>query len=130
MVSFEEIISREEKISIIGLGYVGISLAISFAQKVDVIGFDIDVNKINNYRNGIDLTKEVGNNALKNTTVFFTSDENKLRDAKFHIIAVPTPIYPNKLPNLKYIIEASKALGRNLSKDSIVVYESTVSRGY
>ena len=129
MVSFEEIISREEKISIIGLGYVGISLAISFAQKVDVIGFDIDVNKINNYRNGIDLTKEVGNNALKNTTVFFTSDENKLRDAKFHIIAVSTPIYPNKLPNLQYVIEASKTLGRNLSKDSIVVYESTVYPG-
>lgn len=129
MVSFEQIINKKEKISIIGLGYVGIPLAVSFAQNVDVIGFDIDVNKINNYRNGIDLTKEVGDDVLKNTTVFFTSDENKLRDAKFHIIAVSTPIYPNKLPNLQYVIEASKTLGRNLSKDSIVVYESTVYPG-
>jgi UDP-N-acetyl-D-galactosamine dehydrogenase len=129
MISFREIINREEKVSIIGLGYVGISLAVSFAQKVDVIGFDIDVNKINNYKNGIGLTKEFDDDVLRNTTVFFTSDENKLRDAKFHIIAVPTPIYPNKLPNLQYVIEASKTLGRNLSKDSIVVYESTVYPG-
>ncbi|MCF6465678.1 nucleotide sugar dehydrogenase [Clostridium sp. Cult2] len=129
MISFEQIINREEKISIIGLGYVGISLAVSFAQYANVIGFDIDVNKINNYKNGIDLTKQVGDDILNNTTVLFTSDENRLREAKFHIIAVPTPIYPNKLPNLKHVIEASKMLGRNLLKDSIVIYESTVYPG-
>lgn len=118
MISFKNIINKEEKISVIGLGYVGFPLALNFAKKAMVIGFDIDDNKIKKYKNKINL---------KN--IFFTSKENKLNEAKFHIIAVPTPVYQNKLPNLEYIKEASKILGRNLNKGSIVVYESTVYPG-
>ncbi len=129
MISYKQIVNQEEKIAVIGLGYVGIPLALSFAKKAKVIGFDIDNTKINNYKNGVDPTKEVGNNAIKETTVFFTSKEKNLKDAKFHIIAVPTPTYSNKLPNLEYIKEASKILGRNLIKGSIIVYESTVYPG-
>ena len=126
---YEKIKTKEEKIAVIGLGYVGLPLAISFARVADVIGFDISKEKINHYLNGIDVTKEVGNEALKQTTAFFTSDENDLRKAKFHIVAVPTPINNDKTPNLGPIISASEIVGRNLTEGSIVVYESTVYPG-
>ena len=126
---YEEIKNKNEKISIIGLGYVGLPLAISFSKVADVIAFDISKEKINYYLNGIDVTKEVGNEALKETTVIFTSDENDLRKAKFHIVAVPTPINNDKTPNLGPIISASEIVGRNLTEGSIVVYESTVYPG-
>lgn len=129
MISQEEIINKEEKISIIGLGYVGISLATSFSKIVDVIGFDIDIKKIEKYISDKDLTKEANDSALEGTTILFTTDELRLKDARFHIIAVPTPVYENNLPNLKYLIEASTILGRNLTEGSIVVYESTVYPG-
>ena len=104
-------------------------LAISFAKKVDVLGFDINEEKINLYNNGIDITNEVGNEELKNTNATFTNDETKLNNAIFHIVAVPTPINEDKTPNLYPVISASKTLGRNLKKGSIVVYESTVYPG-
>lgn len=129
MISYEQIVNKQESISIIGLGYVGISLAVSFAKLTSVIGFDIDNNKINQYKSGIDLTNQVGTDALKDTSILFTSDKSKLQDAKFHIIAVPTPVYKNNIPNLEYVVEASKVLGQNLKKDSIIVYESTVFPG-
>lgn len=129
MISCEQIVNREEKISIIGLGYVGFPLAVSFSKVANVIGFDIDSEKINNYENSVNFKTKTENNNFKKTTIFFTSDEKKLRDAKFHIIAVPTPIYSDKRPNLEYLIEASKILGRNLTKESIIVYESTVYPG-
>ncbi len=121
--------NRLEIISIIGLGYVGLPLAIAFAKKVEVIGFDNAKGKIEQYINGTDLTKEVGNDVLQSTSVFFTSHEKDLQKAKFHIVAVPTPINKDKTPNLSPIIEASKTVGRNLTKGSIVVYESTVYPG-
>jgi len=105
---YEKIANRQEKISLIGLGYVGMPVAVVFAKKTNVIGFDINKAKIELYKKGIDPTKEVGNEVIKNTTVDFTSDEARLKEAKFHIIAVPTP-------NL-----------RNLTKGSIVVCEPTV----
>lgn len=126
---YEEIKNKNEKISIIGLGYVGLPLAISFSKVADVIAFDISREKINYYLNGIDVTKEVGNEALKETTVIFTSNENDLKSAKFHIVAVPTPINNDKTPNLGPIISASEIVGRNLTEGSIVVYESTVYPG-
>ena len=126
---FERIKNKEEKVSVIGLGYVGLPLAVSFAKVTDVIGFDISKDKVKNYLNGIDVTKEVGNEALKETTALFTSNEEDLRKAKFHIVAVPTPINKDKTPNLNPIISASKTLGKNLAKGSIVVYESTVYPG-
>lgn len=126
---FEAIMKKQEKISVIGLGYVGLPLAVEFAKKFDVIGFDINTRKLEKYLNGNDVTNEVGDEAVKNTTAHFTSDESKLRDCKFHVVAVPTPINSDKTPDLNPVINASKTVGRNLTKGSIVVYESTVYPG-
>lgn len=129
MNMFTKLKNKEEKISVIGLGYVGLPLAVEFAKKFDVVGFDINTKKLEKYMNGIDVTKEVGDEAVKNTTVLFTNDESKLRDCKFHVVAVPTPINSDKTPDLNPVISASKTVGRNLTKGSIVVYESTVYPG-
>jgi UDP-N-acetyl-D-galactosamine dehydrogenase len=126
---YEKIVQKKEKISIIGLGYVGMPIAVAFAKKSEVIGFDISKEKIALYKKGIDPTKEVGNEVIKNTTVEFTFDEAKLREAKFHIVAVPTPVNNDHTPDLTPVESASRTLGRNLTKGSIVVYESTVYPG-
>jgi len=126
---YEKIENKQERLSVIGLGYVGLPLAVSFAKVVEVIGFDISEAKIKNYLDGVDVTKEVGDEVLKNSNALFTSREEELRKAKFHIVAVPTPINKDKTPNLIPVIDASKTLGRNLIKGSIVVYESTVYPG-
>lgn len=126
---YQKIKDKKENLSVIGLGYVGMPLAIAFANKVNVIGFDVNKEKIELYKQGIDVTNEVGNKSLKETTALMTSDETKLKEAKFHIIAVPTPINDDKTPDLRPIIGASRVLGRNLTKGSIVVYESTVYPG-
>ena len=126
----EKIIQKEERIAIVGLGYVGMPIAIAFAKKnISVIGYDLNVEKIQLYKKGIDPTKEVGDIEIKNTTVEFTADENKLREAKFHIVAVPTPVNTDHTPDLTPVINASKVVGRNLVEGSIVVYESTVYPG-
>jgi UDP-N-acetyl-D-galactosamine dehydrogenase len=129
MSLYKEIINKKEKISLIGLGYVGMPIAVAFAKKVDVIGFDTNKEKIKLYKAGIDPTNEVGENAIKNTTVEFTSDETRLKEAKFHIIAVPTPVNQDHTPNLAPVEGASHIVGRNITKGSIVVYESTVYPG-
>ena len=126
---YDKIVSRQEKISLIGLGYVGMPIAVAFAKKADVIGFDVNAKKISLYKNGIDPTNEVGDEVIKNTTVDFTSNEEKIKDAKFHIVAVPTPVNDDHTPDLEPVKSASVILGRNLSKGSIVVYESTVYPG-
>ena len=126
---YEQIKNNIENISVIGLGYVGMPLAISFAKKVNVIGFDVNKEKVDLYNQGIDVTNEVGNEALRNTTAVMTYDENKLKEAKFHIVAVPTPTNDDKTPDLRPMIGASRTLGKNLTKGSIVVYESTVYPG-
>jgi UDP-N-acetyl-D-galactosamine dehydrogenase len=117
------------KIAVIGLGYVGMPLAIAFAEKTEVIGFDINSAKIEMYEKGIDITKEVGREALLKTTCRFTSDENMLNDAEFFIIAVPTPIAVDKTPDLSPVIGASEIVGRHIKKGTYVVYESTVYPG-
>ncbi|MBR7552546.1 nucleotide sugar dehydrogenase [Allobacillus sp. GCM10007491] len=129
MTIYERIVTRDEKISIVGLGYVGMPIAVAFAKKVGVIGFDVNKEKIELYKNGIDPTKEVGDEIIKNTTVDFTSDETRLREAKFHIVAVPTPVKDDHTPDLTPVESASRTLGRNLTKGSIVVFESTVYPG-
>ena len=126
---YEKIVAKEEKISLVGLGYVGMPIAVAFAKKVDVIGYDLNAKKIELYKSGIDPTLEVGDEAIKNTTVEFTSDEAKLREAKFHIVAVPTPVNDDHTPDLTPVEGASRILGRNLTKGSIVVFESTVYPG-
>ena len=129
MSLYESILNKNEKISVVGLGYVGMPIAVAFAKKIDVIGFDLNKKKIDLYRAGIDLTNEVGDDEIKNTTVEFTADETKLKEAKFHIVAVPTPINSDKTPDLSPVEGASRIIGRNLTKGSIVVYESTVYPG-
>jgi len=126
---YELIKNKEEKISVVGLGYVGMPLAISFAKVADVVGFDISKEKVQKYLEGIDVTKEVGDEAIRETTAFFTWEEKYLKDCKFHVVAVPTPINKDKTPNLNPVISASETVGRNLTKGSIVVYESTVYPG-
>ena len=126
---YKKILNKQEKIAVIGLGYVGMPLAVAFAKKVNVIGYDLNAEKIELYKSGIDPTNEVGNEAIKETTVEFTADESKLKEAKFYIVAVPTPINSDKTPNLNPVEGASKTIGRNLTKGSIVVYESTVYPG-
>ena len=126
---YEKIVEKKEKIAVIGLGYVGMPIAVAFAKKIDVIGFDTNHSKIKMYQDGIDPTQEVGDAVIKSSPVEFTSDETKLREAKFHVVAVPTPVNQDKTPDMTPIIGASTILGRNLTKGSIVVYESTVYPG-
>lgn len=126
---YEKIISGEEKISLVGLGYVGMPIAVAFAKKVGVIGYDLNAKKVELYKNGIDPTCEVGDEAIKASTVEFTSDETKLKEAKFHIVAVPTPVNEDHTPDLSPVEGASRILGRNLTKGSVVVFESTVYPG-
>jgi len=129
MQLYEDLCNRKEKLSLVGLGYVGMPIAVAFAKKIDVIGFDLNEAKIELYRSGIDPTKEVGNEVIKNTKVDFTADENRLKEAKFHIVAVPTPVNPDHTPDLTPVEGASRILGRNLTKGSVVVFESTVYPG-
>lgn len=127
---YDKLLFNTEKLSVVGLGYVGMPIAVAFANKgISVIGYDLNREKIELYKNGVDPTHEVGDEALSNTTVLFTADENKLRDAKFHIVAVPTPVNTDHTPDLTPVIGASEIVGRNLVSGSIVVYESTVYPG-
>ena len=129
MELYEKIVAGEEKISLVGLGYVGMPIAVAFARKVNVIGFDLNREKIALYKKGIDPTREVGDEVISNTTVEFTAEESRLQEAKFHIVAVPTPVKEDHTPDLGPVEGASRILGRNLTKGSIVVFESTVYPG-
>ncbi len=126
---YEKLISHQEKLSLIGLGYVGMPIAVAFAKRVEVIGFDLNYTKVKLYKSGIDPTNEVGDEAIKSTTVKFTSDESELKKAKFHIVAVPTPVNDDHTPDLSPVEGASTILGRNIQAGSIVVFESTVYPG-
>lgn len=130
MSLYERLINQEENLSLVGLGYVGMPIAHAFAKKgINVIGFDLNKEKIELYKSGIDPTNEVGDEEIKKTKINFTSDENDLRKAKFHIVAVPTPVNTDHTPDLTPVIGASEIVGRNLEPGSIVVYESTVYPG-
>lgn len=129
MSLYEKIVSGDEKISLVGLGYVGMPIAVAFARKVKVIGFDLNQQKVGLYKSGIDPTREVGDEVIQNTTVEFTADPAKLKEAKFHIVAVPTPVNDDHTPDLTPVEGASRLLGQNLTKGSIVVFESTVYPG-
>ena len=127
---YTRLLTKQAKLSVIGLGYVGMPLAVAFDKKdIAVIGFDLNSEKIDLYRQGLDPTFEVGSEALKHSKIFFTDAEVSLREANFHIIAVPTPINIDKTPDLCPVENASIILGKNLSKGSVVVYESTVYPG-
>lgn len=129
MSLYEKIVAKEEKLALVGLGYVGMPIAVAFSKKIDVIGFDLNAAKIDLYKNGIDPTNEVGSEAIKACAVDFTADETRLREAKFLIVAVPTPVNDDHTPDLTPVEGASRIVGRNLQKGSIVVFESTVYPG-
>ena len=126
---YDRIVAGEEKLALIGLGYVGMPIAVEFAKHVKVIGFNHNERRIQQYKSGIDPTHEVGDEAIAATTVDFTSDESRLREAKFLIVAVPTPIKEDKTPDLFPVENASRIVGRNLTPGAVVVYESTVYPG-
>ena len=126
---FERIISKNEKIALVGLGYVGMPIAVEFSKHVNVIGFDINKAKIEAYKRGEDPTQEVGDEGIKASKVEWTYDEKRLQEAKFIIVAVPTPVNDDTTPDLTPVIGSSEIVGRNLTKGSIVVYESTVYPG-
>ncbi len=125
---YQGLISGKEKLALVGLGYVGLPLAVEFAKYVGVIGYDINIERINEYKEGIDATNEVGE-MIKTAAVDFTVDPARLRESRFIIVAVPTPVNEDYSPNLTHLKEASKTIGRNLSRGSIVVFESTVYPG-
>ena len=129
MSLYEKLLSGGEKLSLVGLGYVGMPIAVAFAKKIKVVGFDLNEKKIELYKSGVDPTNEVGGEVIKNTTVEFTADPSRLKEAKFHIVAVPTPVNDDHTPDLTPVEGASRILGQNLTKGSIVVFESTVYPG-
>ena len=129
MELYDKIINKEANLAVVGLGYVGLPIAVAFADKVNTIGFDINEEKISNYKNGIDPTEEVGEEKIRETALQFTSEEKDLQKAGFIIVAVPTPVNGDETPDLNPVVGASKIVGRNLSKGSIVVFESTVYPG-
>ena len=126
---YENLVGKKEKLSVVGLGYVGMPIAVAFAENLHVIGFDLNEKKIELYRHGIDPTHEVGDEQISRSRVEFTADETRLREAKFHIVAVPTPVNEDHTPDLAPVKGASTILGRNLTKGSVVVFESTVYPG-
>ena len=126
---YEELLAGGEKLALVGLGYVGMPIAVAFAKRVKIIGFDVNAQKIEQYRSGVDPTMEVGDEVIAHCGVDFTADETRLREAKFLIVAVPTPVYSDNRPNLEPVIGACEVVGRNLVPGSVVVFESTVYPG-
>ena len=126
---FEQLINKKTKLALVGLGYVGMPIAVAFAKKVNVIGFDSNSHKISLYKKGIDPTLEVGDKTIKETSVEFTDEPERLNEARFIIVAVPTPVNNDHTPNLDPVESASHIVGKHLSKGAIVVYESTVYPG-
>lgn len=125
---YKDLISGKEKLALVGLGYVGMPIAVEFAKHINVIGFDINEKRISEYKNGVDSTNEVGE-AIKDTKVEFTADPTKLKEAKFIVVAVPTPVNEDNTPDLRPVEGASRTVGQNLSAGTIVVFESTVYPG-
>ena len=126
---YDALIKGDEKLALVGLGYVGMPIAVEFSKHIKVIGFDLNAKKIEQYKSGIDPTNEVGSEGIKNCTVEFTADESKLKEAKFIIVAVPTPVKEDNSPDLGPVEGASTIVGRNITPGTIVVFESTVYPG-
>ena len=129
MSIYQKLISKESKLSLIGLGYVGLPIALAFARKISVIGFDINQSRIDLMKKNIDPSDELDQSAFENTDIIFSADKEVLRDACFHIVAVPTPINKHNLPDLNPLLSATRTVGSILKKGDYVVYESTVYPG-
>lgn len=129
MELYMNMLDRVDKLAVVGLGYVGLPLAVAFSRKLDVIGFDLSEAKVQQYRSGFDATGEIGDTSLANCTASFTSDPDKLKEARCFIVAVPTPVKSGNVPDLKFVRNASRLVGRALTRGAVVVYESTVYPG-
>ena len=129
MNNYNDLINKKTKLAVIGLGYVGMPIAVQFAKKIDVIGFDVNSAKISEYKKGHDVTEEVGDEELKKTKLCFTDKETDLKKVGFYIVAVPTPVNTDKTPDLHPVVSASEVVGRNIERGAIVVFESTVYPG-
>jgi len=126
---YQDLINKKTKLSVIGLGYVGLPIALEFARKMQVVGFDINEERIEMMRNKIDPSNELSSEAFDGCDILFTSDIDDLKDATFHVVAVPTPLTDHKLPDLRPLLGASATVGKILKKGDIVVFESTVYPG-
>ncbi len=126
---YKELVNKEKKIAVIGLGYVGLPIALAFARKVSVIGFDINAARVEQMKNNIDPSKELEATAFEGCDIHFTADLEELKEASFYVIAVPTPIDSSRTPNLKPLLGASETVAKVISKGDYVVYESTVYPG-
>ena len=126
---YEELLSKQEKLSVVGLGYVGLPIALAFAKKISVVGFDIHAGRVEMMKKGVDPSEELSSEEFENCDIQFTADPEDLRQAKFHIVAVPTPIDRHNLPDLTPLLKATHAVGKVLKKGDYVVYESTVYPG-
>lgn len=126
---YHQLINKETKLAVIGLGYVGLPIALEFARKIKVIGFDIKPERINMLNKHIDPSNEIEKSAFENTDILFTANPDDLKEASFFIVTVPTPIDSHNLPDLTPVFMASKTVGKVLSKGDYVVYESTVYPG-
>lgn len=129
MEIYQDLLSKKAKLAVIGLGYVGLPIALEFAKKISVIGFDINTKRIDLMKNGIDPSKEVDASEFQGRDIVFTSDLDVLREAKFFIVAVPTPVDKYNVPDLKPLVGASTTVGKVLKKGDFVVYESTTYPG-
>lgn len=129
MELYENMLDRVDKLAVVGLGYVGLPLAVAFSKRLDVIGFDLSEAKVSQYRSGFDATGEIGDALLAGCSADFTSDPDKLKEARCFIVAVPTPVKSGNVPDLKFVRNASRLVGRALTRGAVVVYESTVYPG-
>lgn len=129
MELYENMLDRVDKLAVVGLGYVGLPLAVAFSKRLDVIGFDLSEAKVSQYRSGFDATGEIGDALLSGCAADFTSDPDKLKEARCFIVAVPTPVKSGNVPDLKFVRNASRLVGRALTRGAVVVYESTVYPG-
>ncbi|MCK9612303.1 MAG: nucleotide sugar dehydrogenase [Bacteroidales bacterium] len=129
MNTYEQLIAKKTKLSVIGLGYVGLPIALEFAKQIQVIGFDIKEDRVEKMKNKIDPSEELPDSAFENCDIIFTSNTEDLKNASFHIVAVPTPIDNHNLPDLHPLLSATRTVGKVLKKGDYVVYESTVYPG-
>jgi UDP-N-acetyl-D-glucosamine/UDP-N-acetyl-D-galactosamine dehydrogenase len=129
MEIYDQLLKKEAKLSLVGLGYVGLPIALAFARKISVVGFDINASRIELMKKGIDPSDELQSDAFKDTDIVFTNDLDILKQASFHIVAVPTPIDKHNLPDLTPLLSATRSVGKVLKKGDYVVYESTVYPG-
>ena len=126
---YKKLIDKQEKLAVIGLGYVGLPIAIEFAKKIAVIGFDIKPDRVEMIKKGIDPSRELEPEAFENCDITYTANTDDLKEAKFYVVAVPTPIDDHNLPDLKPLLSATEMVAKVLKKGDYVVYESTVYPG-